>query len=432
VTTAANLHGAVDTAEADLDALLVTNGVVLTGAAFVANTYDSTAVTDVYSAGDAATAYGQQNAMEDAQLSLVNAKIAVQEAALDKAVTDTTKAVTDMTNGASLKAAVDAYVSATAALTAATTAKANAEAATDAAAATLNAGSNDITAVNYFNHSLEIGIIFKGNVYTSTYNATTKVWTNSSAAINGVDLSGVQAAALAEMAANTAEATAIAQKSATLLAVEKIDATQTDGVAYLIGGIDTAPQDGWEDGSEGTVLLGNSLSYSNAVAGVIDFDKKVTSFNTAVAKVVTSRADSAELATLEKAVATATTAISTAGYNVISLAATDTEFGSTTKNDVIVLEATLAKTPGQATVYNFGGDDVLFVGTNYSLSTAAVTKGNDAALEIFFTQNGANTVVTIETKAFGDTGTATEISNVTLVGVVANTLEFANGYVQLA
>lgn len=435
VTTATDIHGAVDTAEAALDALLVAQDTVLIGGdTFAANTYDSVAADDTYTAGDAATAYGQQNAIEDAQLALVKAKIAIQETALDTAVTTTTKAVTDLTNGAALKAAVDSFLTATAALTAAQTAQVNAQAATNAAEATLDAGSNDITAVN-FNNDTVISITYKGVGYTSTYNTTTKVWTNSDAAINGLDLSGVQAAAVAEIAANTAVSTATAQKSAALLAVEKIDATQTDGVAFTgaVGQSDTAPADGWNDGEVGTALSGASLSYANAVADVTAFDKQVAAFNAAVAKVDAARADSAELAALEKAVTTASKEITDEGYNVISLATGETEFGSTTKSDVIVLESTLSKTAGAATVYNFGAGDVLSVGSTYVQGTATdLQKGDDAAFEVFFTQSGANTVVTIETKAFGDTANANAVSEITLIGVTASDLELSNGYIQLA
>lgn len=182
---------------------MVANGVVLTGAAVATNSYDSVAPSDVYTAGDAATAYGQQNALEDANLAVIKAKIAAQKTALDTSVSTATTTLQNLTNGAQLKAAVDAVLVAQAGVTAAEKAEANAEAATVSAASALVAASDAVTAAS-FNGTDIISVTVDGNAYTSTYNATTKTWTNSDVALNSVNLADVQAKAVAQLAASAA------------------------------------------------------------------------------------------------------------------------------------------------------------------------------------------------------------------------------------
>lgn len=256
VTTVANVHQAVDTAEDAVDDFLVANGTALTGAAVVAGSYDSTAATDLYTVGDAPSAYGQQNALEDANLAVVKAKIAAQKTVLDAAVTSSTTALQALpTIGAQLKAAVDAVLVAQAGVVSATKAQANAVQATAAAAATLNAASDAVTAVSHA--AGVISVTVNGTAYTSSYNAATKTWANNDVALNSVNLADVQAKAVAELAAGAAVTNANALVSARMLEVEKLDATQTDGIAITDPATqaDAAPKDGWIDGSEPTAGL---------------------------------------------------------------------------------------------------------------------------------------------------------------------------------
>lgn len=436
VATVADVHSAVDVAEKAVDDFLVANGVVLTGAAVAANSYDSTAASDVYTAGDAATAYGQQNALEDANLAVIKAKIAAQKTALDTSVSTATTTLQNLTNGAQLKAAVDAVLVAQAGVTAAKKAEANAEAATDSAASALVAASDAVTAA-IFNDTDTISVTVDGNAYTSTYNATTKTWTNSDVALNSVNLADVQAKAVAQLAASAAVKNAEALVSARMLAVEKLDATQTDGVALTdpVNETDAAPKDGWVDGSEPTALTAEAKAYADAKQAVTDYASKVDGLNKLVAAVDAARSESAELASLEAKVAAANKVLTDAGLNVVSVADGDVEF-ATAKSDVFQLEATLsgaAVKDGAASIYSFADGDVLAVGDKYVLGTATdIQKGNDAVLEVFFTQNGANTDVTIETQAFGDTADANAVSVITLVGVDASALTLENGLIQFA
>jgi len=107
---------------------------------------------------------------------------------------------------------------------------------------------------------------------------------------------------------------------------------------------------------------------------------------------------------------------------------TGAKFG-TTGADIFVFDA--AATPATASITSFGrsGDDVLYVGTGYTLNEGKLTAGVDTALEVFFAQKGANAEITIETKAYGsDSG---DVKVITLTGVSIEDLSFNDGIITL-
>jgi len=130
-----------------------------------------------------------------------------------------------------------------------------------------------------------------------------------------------------------------------------------------------------------------------------------------------------ELEGLQKAIADATAEFTAEDYAApITLGASN--FG-TTDADIFVASDV------NSTVTNFGrsGDDVLFVGSGFTLNKGALSTGNDNALEVFFTQNGNNAVITIESKAYGsDSG---DVHTVTLTGVNIADLTFEDGIITL-
>jgi len=100
------------------------------------------------------------------------------------------------------------------------------------------------------------------------------------------------------------------------------------------------------------------------------------------------------------------------------------KFG-TTGSDIFVFD-------GEAvSVSSFGrsGDDVLFVGSGYTLNEGKLSAGNDAALEVFFNQKGNNAEIIIETKAYGSDSGDTKV--ITLTGVNVEDLTFENGIITL-
>lgn len=130
-----------------------------------------------------------------------------------------------------------------------------------------------------------------------------------------------------------------------------------------------------------------------------------------------------EMESLQKAVADAVAEFTAEDYAApITLGASG--FG-TTDADIFVAGTV------NSTVTNFGrsGDDVLYVGAGFTLNKGALSTGNDSAMEVFFTQNGNNAVITIETKAYGsDSG---DVQTVTLTGVNIADLTFDDGIITL-
>jgi len=140
---------------------------------------------------------------------------------------------------------------------------------------------------------------------------------------------------------------------------------------------------------------------------------------------VDANAAAAQLKSLDAAVVAATDAFGDNDYaDPVFLGAS--AFG-TTGSDIFVA------TKVNSTITNFGraGDDALFIGTGFTLNKGDfATDGKDDVMEVFFVQSGNNTVVTIETKAFGSNSAEAEIK-ITLTGVDADDLQFSNGIISL-
>lgn len=100
---------------------------------------------------------------------------------------------------------------------------------------------------------------------------------------------------------------------------------------------------------------------------------------------------------------------------------------ATTDADIFVV----GDVAGSISSFGRSGDDVLYVGSGYTLNKGALTTGDNAALEVFFTQKGNNTVVTIETETFGSSTSSNAKIEITLTGVDAADLTFENGIITL-
>ena len=101
---------------------------------------------------------------------------------------------------------------------------------------------------------------------------------------------------------------------------------------------------------------------------------------------------------------------------------------------IATADADLFLVNGDAFISGFAtaGNDQLFVGTNYVAGTGdfSLHEGNANALEVFFVQNGADTQVIIENKAFASNATSpTDITTITLTGVNVADVHFENGFV---
>jgi len=162
-----------------------------------------------------------------------------------------------------------------------------------------------------------------------------------------------------------------------------------------------------------------------AALGTAGAQDAIDDLSEAQADLATAQAAADQLKSLDAAVKAATDEFAANDY-VAPMMLGISAFG-TTASDIFVA------TDVNSTIANFGrsGDDVLFVGSGYTLNEGALTTGNNAALEVFFTQRGANTVVTIESKAYGSESMGGDIHTVTLTGVNAADLNFENGIISL-
>lgn len=106
-----------------------------------------------------------------------------------------------------------------------------------------------------------------------------------------------------------------------------------------------------------------------------------------------------------------------------------TEFGSS-NSDIFIANTAANAIDSRIELFNLQGVDSLFIGSDYTMVKGALATGNDAVLEAFVRQNGANTEISLETSKFGSNvaGTA-EVVVITLVGVDATTIQLNNGII---
>ncbi|GEM_PF-1224885 len=134
---------------------------------------------------------------------------------------------------------------------------------------------------------------------------------------------------------------------------------------------------------------------------------------------------------LDDAVEAAVEAIEALDYVV------DTDNVGSADNDVFIFN------DANATISGFGvqGDDILFIGAGFNrvnveagVDIAATKQGDVGALEVFFQQVGANTVIYIESETYaGNSTVGFEGNFITLTGVNAADLQLsAEGFVTLA
>lgn len=176
------------------------------------------------------------------------------------------------------------------------------------------------------------------------------------------------------------------------------------------------------------VLTGNTglvTAVTNAYAAIDAAELNIEQLADAVADLAEARALSAELTALNKAVADASAAFTTAGY-ATPVMLDGTSAAATSGSDIFLLGD-----EAEVTISAFGrsGSDALVIGEGYTSVTGALTTGNDDVLEVFFIQNGTRTEVHIEDKVYGsDSG---DVTVITLIGVDATDLQLTDGIISL-
>lgn len=341
------------------------------------------------------------------------AEILAEEAALDAAE------ATAITIAAGTQTALDAATTADgvadAALTAAVTAADTAEFAT---------GQNILTGTIVVNADGTIdGDLGAGVVSIVVDNAGTLEF-DAAITAPDADLNALLAATVANEAAEASLATATAADTAADADVTAATAAIT-AFDTLVTAFDTANS----SNDLTSVLAGLETDVENAQA-TID----------ALADAV---ADAAAAATLTDAYTVLTDAVQDAidaftdeGFSEPNDVDAAAEFG-TAADDIFLAGET------DSDIFNFNliGDDLLFVGTDNTYNDTAIGAGagqtllEDAGdvnvLEFFLVQNGADTDVIIETKAFGSES-GSDFTTITLIGTDVTDLAVADGFITVA
>lgn len=145
----------------------------------------------------------------------------------------------------------------------------------------------------------------------------------------------------------------------------------------------------------------------------------------AVADLTEARALGAQLEALNDAIGAAADAFEAAGYNTpVTLDLPSA--AATSASDVFLLGDEMAVT---ISAFGRSGSDALVIGDGYTVNTGALTTGNNAAMEVFFIQNGTRTEVHVETEDFGSA--SGDVTVITLIGVDATDLQLVDGIISL-
>lgn len=167
-----------------------------------------------------------------------------------------------------------------------------------------------------------------------------------------------------------------------------------------------------------------------AAASVKEITGEIADLNEAVAALTVAQQHSDDLAGYDATISAATTLFADNDYNLVS-DWTVTDKAATADSDVYVA----GKVSGSIALFGLQGNDSIFVGSDYTLSTGKLSAGDDAKLEVFVAQNGADTTLKIEQHTFSSHvsgAPVSEIVTITLVGVNATDVHLdANGLITL-
>lgn len=100
---------------------------------------------------------------------------------------------------------------------------------------------------------------------------------------------------------------------------------------------------------------------------------------------------------------------------------------ATSGSDIFLLDSDT----DAVTISSFGrsGNDTIFVGSAFKFNDGALEDGDNAALEVFFVQNGTRAEIHVENAAYGSDSDDTTV--ITLIGVDADDLVFNNGVITI-
>lgn len=373
---------------------------------------------------------GATDAIQDSVLATEKLKIAAD---LTDAQEDLTKVTVEIAKVANLQTAVDGYNSAVA------TAKVT-QTSLNSATAALEAAKVAFDAANTTNVTNVTGAAANVVIPSVTYNSATGLFSvvtvthdiQGDDGTNDIDLFDIAANGTVTLDSTQTDITAAESASLQAALESYLSALKADGDADALIAARLNTVQNTDAGSvSGSALAGVALAYNNAKDNIVAIQKLSADLASAEAAVTAARSGAVELKELNDSIASATKALTDAGFAVAALADTSSVTASA-KSDVFTFAAMKAAdtTAENATITNFGfaGKDVIDA-TGYSLGGAT---GDNAVLEVFFKQVGANTVVTFEESAYGSNASTPETFTITLTGVAAADLVLQDGFIQLA
>lgn len=178
-------------------------------------------------------------------------------------------------------------------------------------------------------------------------------------------------------------------------------------------------------------LTANFNTAAPLSADVVAKQTALNDLNEAVERFQNARDLKDGLDAQDKAIKDASDALDDLGFDVVDL--DGASFAATSADDLFLI------VEGQdATITNFGlqGEDRIYFGEGYELVQLAANEtinsrvGESGQLEIFWKEVAGNLELYAENEAFGGNATnANDITKITLTGVSADDIDFANGFV---
>lgn len=253
-------------------------------------------------------------------------------------------------------------------------------------------------------------------------------------AVNYLDMSAAEITNLQAIALEMPEGTVAAGALPTLAQITTYTATLQKAVDDAADGSpeEAAAQEAYDDFADLVATYKASATVDTRVKALTDATAEVTAANKAITD-LTKLVDTYNKAVALDAQKTALNDAIKAAEKVFldnKLAAPVIADGSelaTGASDIYVA----GKTDAEISLFGLIGTDSLYIGTNYTLNTGALTTGNNAVLEAFIIADGANTNIVLEKTVFGSSAATPEVVTITLVGVDATDVQLNNGIITL-
>ncbi|TXF97922.1 DUF4214 domain-containing protein [Massilia arenae] len=159
---------------------------------------------------------------------------------------------------------------------------------------------------------------------------------------------------------------------------------------------------------------------------ITSYEGQIKALDAAVAGYEVAADRVAELTTLNNAVTAARETFVANDFKLpVTLGASAV---ATTGSDIFVLGEALT-----TTIASFGraGTDALYIGSDFTLNTGALSTGDNTKLEVFFIANATGVRIHVETEVYGSDSTSVPEQVITLTGVAAADLQFDNGIITL-